>query len=66
MKIKKAISLVMAGIDSVLSGFAMTASAQAAKQLYVATDGSDSNSGSISAPFATLEAARDAARAIDG
>ncbi|MDY4975386.1 MAG: right-handed parallel beta-helix repeat-containing protein, partial [Clostridia bacterium] len=66
MKIKKAISLVMAGIDSVLSGFSMTASAQAAKQLYVATDGSDSNSGSISAPFATLEAARDAARAIDG
>ena len=31
-------------------------------KLYVATDGDDNNSGTFEAPFATLEAARDAVR----
>ena len=68
MKNKKAISLamVLAMAISAVSGVTMTASAEVAEQFYVATDGSDSNSGSISAPFATLEAARNAAREVDG
>lgn len=68
MKRKRVLSvaLVLTMVASLLCGFGMTAGADGATQLYVAMDGSDSNSGSISAPFATLEAARDAARKIDG
>lgn len=36
------------------------------KELYVAEDGSDANDGSASAPFATLERARNAVREING
>jgi len=68
MKSKKVISiaLVLTVFASLLCGFGMTAGAEDVVQLYVALDGSDTNSGTISAPFATLEAARDAARKIDG
>ena len=69
MKSKKLLSVAMALTMTVSGwcGLSMSASAEAAvKQFYVATNGSDSNSGSISAPFATLEAARDAARKVDG
>lgn len=68
MRNKKMISLavVLAMVVSVLCGLGMTASAEGAVQYYVAVDGNDSNSGSITAPFATLEAARNAARNISG
>ncbi len=68
MKSKKVISiaLVLSLVASLLCGFGMTAGAEGATQLYVALDGNDTNSGSISAPFATLEAAKNAARKIDG
>ena len=65
---KKIISvlLTLTLFASLLCGFGMTAGAEGATQLYVALDGNDTNSGSISAPFATLEAAKNAARKIDG
>ena len=69
MKTKKLLAVAMALTMTVSGwcGLGVNASAEATvKQFYVATNGSDSNDGSISAPFATLQAARDAARTVDG
>ncbi len=65
---KKVLSflLTVTLLTSLFCGMAVTAGAETVKQFYVATDGNDANEGSISAPFETLEAARDAARKIEG
>ena len=47
-------------------GTAAFAEAKPAAFLYVATEGSDANNGSQSAPFATVKAAVEAARGIEG
>ena len=67
---KKILSMVITCM-MILSCFAAVVSADDAEKipatfLYVATDGSDSASGAADAPFATLNKAVEAARAIDG
>ena len=47
-------------------GMAVLAAEESAAMLFVAPNGSDQNDGSIEKPFVTLEAARDAARKING
>ncbi len=60
---KKAISLIAAAIIIIL-GISATAAKTTGMIIYVAPDGSDENTGSMSAPLATLKGARDKVREI--
>ena len=63
---KKAVALVLLlCMVFTCMGAAVAADTQEAVFLYVATDGADTNNGTIDAPYATLQAAVTAARAID-
>lgn len=68
MKYNKLFSLllILTIFISVLSSFSVTAQGETVIQLYVSPEGKDENNGSFSAPFKTLEVARNAARKIDG
>ena len=68
LKIGAAILSGLIAVSAILfSGSSSKSSSDASGEriiLYVATDGSDANDGSIDSPFATLEAARDAIRTM--
>ena len=65
MKKSVALALLLCMLFSCM-GTAWAADTQEAVFLYVATDGQDTNNGTIDAPYATLTAAIEAARGIDG
>ena len=65
MKKLVALALLLCMVFSCM-GAVWAADAQEAVFLYVATDGADTNNGTIDAPYATLPAAIAAARGIEG
>ena len=64
MKARKLICFLVAFTFAAGLCMPMTALASTQKEFFVSLEGSDSNNGTIDAPFRTLEAARDAVRAM--
>ena len=66
MKLKKLLAVVLTAILLMPCAALLGVNAAGANEIYVAPDGSDAGDGSISSPFATLDAAKNAAKSMSG